>query len=226
MPGVLAAPAPGRGAAAKPAGRIHMIKHPSQRVGVFIDVQNMYYSARNLYNSKVNFGNILETAVAGRQLIRAIAYVVEATGEEKPFFEALHQRGLETKMREVTVFASGAKKADWDVGMAVDAIRIGEILDVVVLVTGDGDFVDLVDYLRHHGRQVEVLAFGETTSAKLREAADDYIDLSQDKERYLLGTQFRPRAPHPETPKGAETETVPAPTAGGHHGRRGQHRRG
>jgi len=178
-----------------------MIKHKDQRVGVFIDVQNMYYSAKNLYNSKVDFGNILETAVAGRKLIRAIAYVVEATGEEKPFFEALNQRGLETKMREVTVFASGAKKADWDVGMAVDAIRIGEILDVVILVTGDGDFVELVDYLRHHGRQVEAIAFGETTSAKLREAVDDFIDLSAEKDKYLIKMRGKNQPPPVQQPQ-------------------------
>lgn len=187
-----------------------MIKHPNQRVGVFIDVQNMYYSARNLYQCKVDFGKILESAVAGRQLIRAIAYVVEATGEEKPFFEALHQRGLETKMREVTVFASGAKKADWDVGMAVDAIRIGEIIDVVVLVTGDGDFVDLVDYLRHHGRQVEVIAFKETTSGKLIEAADDYINLSDDKARYLLNPPAG-RGPQPQRPQPERAPQAPHP---------------
>src|SRR5688572_32227269 len=163
-----------------------MIKHKDQRVGVFIDVQNMYYSAKNLYNSKVNFGNILETAVAGRQLIRAIAYVVKATGEEQPFFDALFQRGLETKERPVQVFESGAKKADWDVGIAVDAIRIGEILDVIVLVSGDGDFVELVEYLKHHGRQVEVIAFRETTSSKLVAAVDDFTDLSADKDRYLI----------------------------------------
>lgn len=163
-----------------------MIKHPSQRVGVFIDVQNMYYSAKNLFNCKVDFGQILEAAVADRQLIRAIAYVVKATGEEKPFFEALYQRGLETKERDVQVFSSGAKKADWDVGMAVDAIRIGEILDVVILVTGDGDFVELVDYLKHHGRQVEVMAFRETSSTKLVEVADDFTDLSKDQDRFLI----------------------------------------
>lgn len=163
-----------------------MIKHKDQRVGVFIDVQNMYYSAKNLYNSKVDFGNILETAVAGRQLIRAIAYVVKATGEETPFFEALNQRGLETKERPVQVFESGAKKADWDVGIAVDAIRIGEILDVVILVSGDGDFVELVEYLKHHGRQVEAIAFRETASSKLVAAVDDFIDLSKDKERFLI----------------------------------------
>ena len=170
-----------------------MIKHKDQRVGVFIDVQNMYYSAKKLYGSKVNFGEILETAVAGRQLIRAIAYVVKATGEEGAFFEALFHRGIETKEREVQVFAGGAKKADWDVGMAVDAIRIGEILDVVVLVSGDGDFVELVEYLKHHGRQVEAIAFRETTSSKLVGAVDDFIDLSKDKERYLINAPSKRR---------------------------------
>lgn len=163
-----------------------MLKHPHQRVGVFIDVQNMYYSAKNLFNSKVEFGAILETAVAGRQLIRGIAYVVEATGEETPFFDALHARGLETKSRPLQVFDSGAKKADWDVGISVDAIRIGEILDVVVLVTGDGDFVELVEYLKQHGRRVEVVAFGQTTATKLKEACDDFTDLGRDLERYLI----------------------------------------
>jgi len=163
-----------------------MIKHKSQRVGVFIDVQNMYYSARKLYNRKVNFGEILKAAESERQLIRAIAYVVRATGEEDAFFEALKHRGIETKEREVQVFEDGAKKADWDVGLTVDAIRIGEILDVVVLVTGDGDFIELVDYLKGHGKQVEVIAFRETTSSKLVEVADDFINLSEDPDRFLI----------------------------------------
>lgn len=185
-----------------------MIKHKDQRVGVFIDVQNMYYSAKNLYNSKVNFGNILETAVAGRELIRGIAYVVKATGEEQPFFDALSQRGLEIKDRPVQVFESGAKKADWDVGIAVDAIRIGEILDVIVLVSGDGDFVELVEYLKHHGRQVEVIAFRETTSGKLVAAVDDFTDLSSDKERFLIkpppagAKKNPPRQPARARPRG------------------------
>jgi uncharacterized LabA/DUF88 family protein len=201
-----------------------MIKHKDQRVGVFIDVQNMYYSAKNLYNSKVNFGNILDTAVAGRQLIRAIAYVVKATGEEAPFFEALNQRGLETKERPVQVFESGAKKADWDVGIAVDAIRIGEILDVIVLVSGDGDFVELVDYLKHHGRQVEVIAFRETSSGKLVEVADDYTDLSKEKERFLIkppqsGVTKNP--PRPQRPQRQPRQPRAPKPAGGRGGRRG-----
>ena len=197
-----------------------MIKHKSQRVGVFIDVQNLYYSAKDLYNSKVSFGNIVDDAVAGRQLVRAIAYVVKATGEEQPFFEALQARGIETKVRELQIFKSGAKKADWDVGITVDAIRIGEILDVVVLVSGDGDFVELVEYLKHHGKQVEAVAFGETSSKRLVDAVDDFMDLSKNKDRSLINPprrqKDRPATPaaipparrgrRPRTPRQAATD--------------------
>ncbi|HCC22529.1 hypothetical protein A2480_03455 [Candidatus Uhrbacteria bacterium RIFOXYC2_FULL_47_19] len=169
-----------------------MIKHKNQRVGVFIDVQNMYYSAKALYGRKVDFGEILKTAVADRQLIRAIAYVVRATGEEDPFFEALNQRGIETKERELQEFHGGTKKADWDVGITVDAVRIGEILDVVVLVSGDGDFVELVEYLKHHGRQVEVIAFRKSASSRLIDACDDFIDLSADIDRYTIKGYIKP----------------------------------
>ena len=186
-----------------------MIKHKSQRVGVFIDVQNMYYSAKKLYNMKVNFGEILKAAVADRQLIRAIAYVVKATGEEQPFFEALHERGLETKERPVQVFLDGAKKADWDVGMTVDAIRIGELLDVIVLVSGDGDFVELVEYLKHHGRQVEAIAFRETSSSKLVDVVDSYTDLSQDKDRFLIVDRRARRPPNRQAGRGPRTPSAP-----------------
>lgn len=164
-----------------------MLKHPDQRVGVFIDVQNMYYSAKNLFGAKVNFGNIVKEAIAGRKLIRAIAYVVSTEGkEEQPFFDALYNVGIETKAKPLQIFFGGEKKADWDVGVAVDAIRFAPSLDAVVLVSGDGDYVPLVEYLRNQGKQVEVAAFGGTTSAKLIEAADDFLDLSQDKAKFLI----------------------------------------
>ncbi len=164
-----------------------MIKHKNQRIGVFIDVQNMYYSARNLHDAKVNFGAVVEAAVSGRNLIRSIAYVVKTkTGEEKPFFEALLSSGIEIKEKVLMEYFGGAKKADWDVGIAVDAIRIGTLLDVVVLVSGDGDFHPLVEYLKNQGRQVEVIAFRETASTKLVEIADSFTDLSQEQGRFLI----------------------------------------
>ena len=164
------------------------LKHPEQRVGVFIDVQNLYYSAKNLFGRKVNFGNIVKEAVAGRKLIRAIAYVVRTESkEEQPFFEALYNLGIETREKNLQVFSTGFKKADWDVGLTVDAIRLAPSLDAVILVSGDGDYLPLVEYLqKSSGKQVEVVAFGETTSSRLVEAADDFIDLSVDKGKFLI----------------------------------------
>lgn len=165
-----------------------MIKHKDQRVGVFVDGGNMYHSAKNLYDSRVNFKEVLKTAVAGRQLIRAMVYVIKSnSGEELSFFEALSKQGFDVKMKDLQVFAGGAKKGDWDVGMAIDAIKSADKLDVIVLVTGDGDFIPLVIYLKENkGCQVEMLAFGETSSAKLIEQVDDFVDLSQDPAAYLL----------------------------------------
>lgn len=163
------------------------LKHPDQRVGVFIDVQNMYYSGKNLFNKKVNFGNIVKESVAGRKLIRAIAYVVRTESkEEQPFFEALYNLGIETREKDLQVYASGFKKADWDVGLAVDAIRLAPSLDAIVIASGDGDYLPLVEYLKSMGKQVEVVAFGETSNGKLIESVDDFIDMSLEKEKFLI----------------------------------------
>ncbi|MFZ5363907.1 MAG: NYN domain-containing protein [Patescibacteria group bacterium] len=169
-----------------------MITYKEQRVGVFIDVQNMYYSAKNLYNAKVNFGNILEKAIGNRKLIRAVAYVVKTKGgEEKSFFEALEKLGLETREKELMVY-DGAKKADWDVGICIDSIAMADRLDVIVLVSGDGDFVPLVQYLKmNKGCRVEAMAFRETTSSRLVETVDDFHDLSHDKRRYLISSRTK-----------------------------------
>ncbi len=165
-----------------------VIKHKGQRVGIFIDTQNLYHSGKNLYKSKVNFGQIVKDAVAGRSLIRAVAYVITTeSGEEKGFFDALSKVGIETKTKNLQIFSSGAKKADWDVGMAVDAIKLAPKLDAVVLITGDGDFVPLVEYLQENqGCQVEVVSFGKSSSSKLIEATDDFLDLDSNPRRYLM----------------------------------------
>jgi len=165
-----------------------VIKHKGQRVGIFIDTQNLYHSGKNLYKSKVNFGQIVKDALAGRSLIRAVAYVITTeSGDEKSFFEALSKVGIETKTKNLQIFSSGAKKADWDVGMAVDAIKLAPKLDTVILVTGDGDFVPLVEYLQENqGCQVEVVSFGKSSSAKLIEATDDFLDLDANPRRYLM----------------------------------------
>lgn len=185
--------------------------YPGQRVGIFVDVQNLYHSAKNIYRGRVNYKELMKSLVRDRQLIRAMAYVVKSEGiisqgeriepraksepfdptqgkeqangvktqsAEAAFFEALETAGMELRLKDLQVWSDGAKKADWDVGMAVDAIRMSSFLDVVILVTGDGDFIPLVEYLKWGtGRLVEVAAFRRSASAKLQEAADHFIDL-------------------------------------------------
>jgi len=147
----------------------------------------MYHSAKNLYGKKVNFAEILKAAVSERKLIRAFAYVVRTkTGEEKPFFEALSKLGLETRVRDLQEFYGGMKKADWDVGITIDAVKTASGVDVIVLVSGDGDFIQLVEYLKNQGKRAEVIAFGKSTSSRLREIADEFIDLGETPEKFLL----------------------------------------
>ncbi len=166
-----------------------VIKHKNQRVGIFIDTQNLYHCAKNIYGAKVNFDQVVKDGLAGRQLIRAVAYVITTeAGDEKNFFEALEKIGIETKTKNLQIFSGGAKKGDWDVGMAVDAIKVAPKLDAIILVTGDGDHVPLVEFLQvSNGCQVEVMSFGKATSAKLIEACDDFIDLDLNPRKYLIG---------------------------------------
>jgi uncharacterized LabA/DUF88 family protein len=163
-------------------------QHKEQRVGVFVDVQNMYYSARNLFDAKLNFKEVLKEAVKGRSLIRAIAYVIKAdVKDEKNFFDALENFGFEVRAKDLQVFYGGHKKGDWDIGIAMDTIELAPRLDTVVLVSGDGDFVPLAQHLKRAiGCKVEVIAFGKSCSSKLKEEADLFSDLDKNKKRFLI----------------------------------------
>ncbi len=172
-----------------------VIKHKNQRVGVFIDTQNLYHTAKNLYGAKVNFGQVVKESLAGRSLTRATAYVTTTEGgEEKNFFEALEKVGIETKTKNLQIFSGGSKKANWDIDLAIDAIKLAPKLDAIILATGDGDFVPLVEYLQNAGCQVEVVSFGKSSSGKLIEACDDFTDMDLNPRKYLLGFRDR-RAP-------------------------------
>ncbi|HEX5429753.1 MAG TPA: NYN domain-containing protein [Patescibacteria group bacterium] len=158
-----------------------------QRVGLFVDVQNFYYTARNVYNARVNFTNILEDAVGQRPLVRAIAYGIKADmPEEQTFFDALKKAGFEVKLKDLQSFYGGAKKGDWDVGIVMDIIKLLPKLDVVVLASGDGDYIPLLEYLQNMGVRVELVSFGKSTSSKMREIVDSYLDLDTDTRKYLM----------------------------------------
>ena len=168
-----------------------VIRHPEQRVAILIDTQNLYHSAKNLYKAKVNFKAIVEAALGRRRLVRALSYVVNTeSGEETAFFDALEKVGIEIKTKDLQVFYGGAKKADWDVGMAIDAIKLAQKVDAIVIATGDGDFIPLVEYVKSQGCQVEAITFGRSASGRLREVVDDFIDLDESPREYLIG--YRP----------------------------------
>ncbi|MEI6352980.1 MAG: NYN domain-containing protein [Candidatus Nomurabacteria bacterium] len=163
-----------------------IIKHKDQRVAVLIDAQNLYHSAKNLYNARVNFKNVLDEAVAGRHIIRAIAYVISTEErDEANFFDALTKIGIETKTKDLQIFFGGNKKGDWDVGLAIDAIRISPKVDAIILATGDGDFEPLVEYLKIT-TQVEVISFGKSTSSKLREVCEDFTDMCDNPSKFII----------------------------------------
>ena len=167
--------------------------HKQQRVGVFVDVQNLYYSARSLYKAKVNFKALLEEAVQGRSLIRAIAYVIKAdVKDEKNFFDALSNIGFEVKSKDLQIFYGGNKKGDWDIGIAMDTIELASKLDTIILCSGDGDFSALGQHLqRALGCKVEVIAFGKSSSTKLKEAADVYTDLDKNPGKFLIRKVYK-----------------------------------
>lgn len=167
--------------------KISVPQRKTHRVGVFVDVQNMYHSAKNLYHARVNFRELLKLATANRDLVRALAYVVKSdTEEERTFFDALEKSGFELKSKDLQIFPGGMKKADWDVGLAVDAISLSKQLDVVVIVSGDGDFVPLVEFLQFSGIIVEVVAFERSASARIIEATNNFIDLETYRSKIIM----------------------------------------
>ena len=155
---------------------------------MLVDIQNLYYSAKVLYKKKVNFGQLLKAGAGERKLIRAIAYGIKTLeGQEEKFFDALAKQGFEVKTKDLQIFPGGAKKGDWDVGIAVDAIKMSKSLDAIILVSGDGDYIPVVEYIQNTtGCRVEVMAFHESASAKLIEKVDDFIDISENKKKFLI----------------------------------------
>ncbi|GAB3685605.1 NYN domain-containing protein [Salinarchaeum chitinilyticum] len=164
-----------------------MTTHPGQRVAVLADAQNLYHTAQSLHTRNVDYAALLERAVDDRELVRAISYVIRADApEEESFFEAIEEIGFEPKIKEIKTFGDGSQKADWDVGISLDAVTLASHVDTMVLCTGDGDFARLCSHLRHEGVRVEVLSFEASTAEELVEATDEFVDLGADPDRYLL----------------------------------------
>jgi len=163
------------------------MRYKGHRVGIFVDVQNLYYCAKNLFHAFPNYKAMVDEVTRDRQLVCAFAYVVSANiPKQEDFFEALRSTGIEVKQKDLQIFPGGIKKGNWDVGIAVDILRYMDRLDVVVLASGDGDFTELLEYLKNQGVKTEVISFGKTTSKRLVEEADEFIDLEKNPEKFLM----------------------------------------
>lgn len=164
---------------AEKIARRNRARGPNARVGVFIDVQNMYYGARRL-KGKVDFDALLDAAVGKRRLIQTTAYVIETKEiDQSQFIQLLQKRAIDVRRKTLTVRSDGSMKGDWDMELALDVLDATPDLDVVVLVSGDGDFTSLVRRVKTLGPRVEVIAFPRHTAKALVEAADDYLPLDR-----------------------------------------------
>jgi len=161
--------------------RLEKIPEEEIRVGVFVDVQNMFYAAKKLAGARLDYESMLDRVVRNRRLIKAVAYIVESSEiDQSAFISVLKKKGYQVRRKELKSFLDGTAKGDWDMGMAIDIIEMAGYLDVVALVTGDGDFVSLVRLVKKLGPRVELYAFGHNLSNELKETSDDFFEIGSD----------------------------------------------
>ena len=150
------------------------------RVGIFVDVQNMFYSAKNLYHGRLDFEKFLELALHGRKLVQATAYIVKTPEiDQSKFINLLKNNEYVVKTIDLKTGMNGFAKGNWDVGMVMDIFELADKMDVIALASGDGDFVPLVKYLQKRGIRVEVYAFAYNTAIDLKECADKFYPLQE-----------------------------------------------
>jgi uncharacterized LabA/DUF88 family protein len=154
----------------------------TERIGVFVDVANLLYSARSQRMS-IDFGRLLDFLRGNRRLIRAHAYAPTNPDPhaEQTFLSAVKGVGYRITTKNYKTFASGARKADMDLDLCMDIVRLVDAgaLDTVMLVSGDSDFLPLLEYCSDHGVRVEVAAFDDAAAMILRQSCDLFISLSQ-----------------------------------------------
>ncbi|MCZ6634563.1 MAG: NYN domain-containing protein [bacterium] len=150
-----------------------------QRVGIFVDVQNIFYAAKQ-FNARLDFEKLLKVSVGNRRLIRAIAYVVQSPEvDQSGFISMLQQKSYEVRRKDLRQRSDGSAKGDWDMGMAIDIMGLVDKLDVVVLVSGDGDFVSLLNLVKTIGPRVEVISFVHNTARDLIQTADHHLPIEE-----------------------------------------------
>ena len=150
-------------------------------VALFVDVQNIYYTTRQIHKCNFDYNQFWAKVTANRQVIKAIAYAIDRDDEkQRQFQNILRAIGFEVKLKPFIQRVDGSAKGDWDVGIALDAMEYAKGADVVVLASGDGDFDLLVDKIRHDfNAVVEVYGVPKFTSTSLINSASKYVPIDQ-----------------------------------------------
>ena len=151
------------------------------RVGVFVDVQNMFYAAKDRYARRLDYIKLLDLIVGPRNLVAAYAYVVQIPEiNQAGFLSLLEHNGYTIKSKDLRMRGDGSAKGDWDVGIAIDIVSMLDALDIVILASGDGDFCPLVDVIKERGKRIEVAAFEHNTSLDLQRIADQFFPIGDE----------------------------------------------
>lgn len=160
------------------------------RVAVFVDVPNIMYAAER-ERVVLDYGKVLDFIIGNREMVRASAYApISDDPEEKletqKFVQPFVDLGYRIVTKPLKRYANGSIKANFDVELAIDVLTMSDRLDIVVLMSGDGDFRRLVELVESKGVRVEVIAFGPSTAAELRAVADEYTDLNDHLEELCV----------------------------------------
>lgn len=152
-----------------------------QSCAVFVDVQNMYHSAKKSFGRNLSYAKMLRACVRNRRLTHATAYVIDRDGvEQTGFVDHLHYCGFQVKKRSVIERQDGSRKAEWELAIAMDMMAVADKVDTIICVSGNGVFADVADQLRARGCRFEACAFRESLSDVLRESVDWYHLLSEE----------------------------------------------
>ena len=149
------------------------------RVAVFVDVQNVYYTVKQSHGCHFDYKAFWDQVTAGREVVRAFAYAIDRRDRKQiRFQQTLESIGFEVKLKPFIQRSDGSAKGDWDVGITLDMIELAKEVDVAVLASGDGDFDLVVRKLREtHGVEVEVYGARKLTAATLIQAATRFVPI-------------------------------------------------
>jgi uncharacterized LabA/DUF88 family protein len=169
-------------------------KNPIDRIAIFIDGENIHYSAKHM-NMRLDYLKLCERLTGPRRLVRSYFYTAISSQSEGKidFINFLKLNGFKVVTKEIKSFneneaTNRSIRSSLDMEMAIDVLEMAPTLDTVILCTGDGDFTPLVEVLGRKGLHVEVCGLREMTSTDLIAAADEYTDLASLKDEIFLNT--------------------------------------